>query len=167
MPIFDYWSLVIITCQEKIIGVSSYSAYVYFLLNAKNCVSLQGEGEPFKPYRNRFHVPYKTSQSTSPLCYSIKRASAYIVVFSSYSALGNYYFSISFCAYNFLGDLFTLIEVNVPRMVQKALVKTNYFSQKEIIDHHDTRKEFSILYVTDKLQHYWSFWEIEKNDKNK
>ncbi|XP_050205393.1 purple acid phosphatase 5-like [Mercurialis annua] len=49
-----------------------------------------GETVPFKPYKNRYHVPYKASQSTSPLWYSIKRASAYIIVLSSYSAYGKY-----------------------------------------------------------------------------
>ncbi|XP_065848149.1 purple acid phosphatase 2-like [Euphorbia lathyris] len=49
-----------------------------------------GESVPFKPYLHRFHVPYKESGSTSPLWYSIKRASAYIIVMSSYSAFGKY-----------------------------------------------------------------------------
>ncbi|XP_022132405.1 purple acid phosphatase 5 [Momordica charantia] len=49
-----------------------------------------GENTPFKPYTHRYHVPYKTSQSSSPLWYSIKRASAYIIVLSSYSAYGTY-----------------------------------------------------------------------------
>ncbi|XP_008796614.1 purple acid phosphatase 2-like [Phoenix dactylifera] len=49
-----------------------------------------GENEPFKPYRHRYHVPYKASGSTSPFWYSIKRASAYIIVLSSYSAYGKY-----------------------------------------------------------------------------
>ncbi|CAN6439362.1 unnamed protein product [Victoria cruziana] len=49
-----------------------------------------GETEPFKPYLHRYHVPYKSSGSTSPLWYSIKRASAYIIVLSSYSAYGKY-----------------------------------------------------------------------------
>ncbi|KAJ9147019.1 hypothetical protein P3X46_029225 [Hevea brasiliensis] len=48
------------------------------------------EYTPFKPYMNRYHVPYRASQSTSPLWYSIKRASAYIIVLSSYSAYGKY-----------------------------------------------------------------------------
>lgn len=51
---------------------------------------VKGESEPFKPYKNRFHVPYKASGSTSPLWYSIKRASAYVIVLSSYSAFGKY-----------------------------------------------------------------------------
>ncbi|KAM7479338.1 hypothetical protein LguiA_027551 [Lonicera macranthoides] len=49
-----------------------------------------GEDIPFKPYTHRYHVPYKASKSTSPLWYSIKRASAYIIVLSSYSAYGMY-----------------------------------------------------------------------------
>ncbi|TYI27862.1 hypothetical protein ES332_A05G204800v1 [Gossypium tomentosum] len=43
---------------------------------------------PFKPYTHRYHVPYTASGSTSPLWYSIKRASTYIIVLSSYSAYG-------------------------------------------------------------------------------
>lgn len=46
----------------------------------------QGEYTPFKPYLHRYEVPYRDSNSTSPLWYSIKRASAYIIVLSSYSA---------------------------------------------------------------------------------
>ncbi|OIW14827.1 hypothetical protein TanjilG_17052 [Lupinus angustifolius] len=49
-----------------------------------------GETKPFKPYTSRYHVPYGESDSTSPLWYSIKRASAYIIVLSSYSAFGKY-----------------------------------------------------------------------------
>ncbi|XP_058074934.1 purple acid phosphatase [Magnolia sinica] len=49
-----------------------------------------GESVPFKPYRHRYHVPYRASKSTSPFWYSIKRASAYIIVLSSYSAYGKY-----------------------------------------------------------------------------
>ncbi|KAG6774671.1 hypothetical protein POTOM_022033 [Populus tomentosa] len=47
-----------------------------------------GERKPFKPYTHRYHVPYRASGSTSPMWYSIKRASAYIIVLSSYSAYG-------------------------------------------------------------------------------
>ncbi|KAM7272174.1 hypothetical protein ACFE04_026837 [Oxalis oulophora] len=49
-----------------------------------------GEPIPFKPYTSRFYVPYEASGSTSPLWYSIKRASAYVIVMSSYSAYGKY-----------------------------------------------------------------------------
>ncbi|CAH8385039.1 unnamed protein product [Eruca vesicaria subsp. sativa] len=49
-----------------------------------------GETQAFKPYKNRYHVPYRASKSTSPLWYSIKRASAYIIVLSSYSAFDKY-----------------------------------------------------------------------------
>ncbi|CAK9150898.1 unnamed protein product [Ilex paraguariensis] len=53
-------------------------------------VIFQEEYTPFTPYMHRYHVPYRASQSTSPLWYSIKRASAYIIVLSSYSAYGKY-----------------------------------------------------------------------------
>nr|QDK54967.1 purple acid phosphatase 12 [Stylosanthes guianensis] len=49
-----------------------------------------GESRAFKVYTSRYHVPYKASGSTSPLWYSIKRASAYVIVMSSYSAFGKY-----------------------------------------------------------------------------
>ncbi|PKA65530.1 Purple acid phosphatase 2 [Apostasia shenzhenica] len=49
-----------------------------------------GETVPFKPYKHRYHVPYRASGSTSPFWYSIKRASAYIIVLASYSAYGKY-----------------------------------------------------------------------------
>ncbi|KAJ6306403.1 hypothetical protein OIU78_021675 [Salix suchowensis] len=49
-----------------------------------------GESKPFKPYTHRYHVPYRASGSTSPMWYSIKRASAYIIVLSTYSAYGKY-----------------------------------------------------------------------------
>ncbi|KAL2329346.1 hypothetical protein Fmac_022773 [Flemingia macrophylla] len=48
-----------------------------------------GETVPFKPYSHRYRVPYRASQSTSPFWYSIKRASAHIIVLASYSAYGN------------------------------------------------------------------------------
>ncbi|KAK9216772.1 hypothetical protein WN944_008783 [Citrus x changshan-huyou] len=49
-----------------------------------------GEAIPFKPFANRFHLPYRASYSTAPFWYSIRRASAYIIVMSSYSAFRKY-----------------------------------------------------------------------------
>ncbi|KAK1423903.1 hypothetical protein QVD17_19213 [Tagetes erecta] len=49
-----------------------------------------GENKPFKPFLHRYRVPFNASGSTEPLWYSIKRASAYIIVLSSYSAYGTY-----------------------------------------------------------------------------
>lgn len=49
-----------------------------------------GETKPFKPFRQRYTVPYKASGSTAPFWYSIKRASAHIIVLSSYSAYAKY-----------------------------------------------------------------------------
>lgn len=49
---------------------------------------LQGEPIPFKPYTHRYYVPYNASGSAAPFWYSIKRASAYVIVLGSYSAYG-------------------------------------------------------------------------------
>ncbi|KAJ0963150.1 hypothetical protein J5N97_028272 [Dioscorea zingiberensis] len=49
-----------------------------------------GETKPFKPFSHRYTVPYKASGSTAPFWYSIKRASAHVIVLSSYSAYGKY-----------------------------------------------------------------------------
>lgn len=49
-----------------------------------------GEEEAFKPYLHRYLTPYLASKSTSPLWYAIRRASAHIIVLSSYSAHGKY-----------------------------------------------------------------------------
>lgn len=75
---------------------------------------LQGEYTAFKPYMHRYHVPYRASKSTSPLWYSIKRASAYIIVLSSYSAYGIKFtlcswFSIRLCGNKMKIEWFCLI----------------------------------------------------------
>ncbi|GLT42831.1 hypothetical protein SLA2020_168120 [Shorea laevis] len=49
-----------------------------------------GEDKPFKPFSHRYRVPFRASGSTSPFFYSIKRASAYIIFLSSYTAYGKY-----------------------------------------------------------------------------
>ncbi|KAL3699279.1 hypothetical protein R1sor_017301 [Riccia sorocarpa] len=49
-----------------------------------------GETEPFKPFTHRYLTPYKATNSTSQLWYSIKRGPATIIVLSSYSAYGKY-----------------------------------------------------------------------------
>ncbi|KAL7206785.1 hypothetical protein ACSBR2_019487 [Camellia fascicularis] len=65
-------------------------AYQPWIWTAGNNELDFGETEPFKPYSHRYHVPYKASNSTSAFWYSIKRASACIIVLSSYSAYGKY-----------------------------------------------------------------------------
>ncbi|XP_043703036.1 purple acid phosphatase-like isoform X1 [Telopea speciosissima] len=47
-----------------------------------------GEPVPFKPFSSRYHTPYNASGSTAPFWYSIKRASAHIIVLASYSSYG-------------------------------------------------------------------------------
>ncbi|WRX14997.1 Calcineurin-like phosphoesterase domain [Theobroma cacao] len=62
---------------------------LYVVANSEGDIGV-GETKPFKPYTHRYHVPYRASKSTAPFWYSIKRASAYIIVLSSYSAYGMY-----------------------------------------------------------------------------
>lgn len=49
-----------------------------------------GEVQPFKSYLNRYTTPYLASESTNPLWYAIRRASAHIIVLSSYSPFVKY-----------------------------------------------------------------------------
>ncbi|XP_020101512.1 purple acid phosphatase 2-like [Ananas comosus] len=74
--------------------VERVAAYQPWILTAGNheidTVPEIHETTPFKPYIHRYHAPFKASGSTSPLWYSIKRASAHIIVLSSYSAYAKY-----------------------------------------------------------------------------
>ncbi|XP_074587092.1 purple acid phosphatase-like [Curcuma longa] len=49
-----------------------------------------GETIQFKPYTHRYWTPFESSGSTEPYWYSIKMASAHIIVVASYSAYGRY-----------------------------------------------------------------------------
>ncbi|XP_030544519.2 bifunctional purple acid phosphatase 26-like [Rhodamnia argentea] len=49
-----------------------------------------GEVIPFKSYLHRYATPYLASKSISPLWYAIRRASAHIIVLSSYSPFVKY-----------------------------------------------------------------------------
>uniref|UniRef100_A0ACD5U7H2 Uncharacterized protein n=1 Tax=Avena sativa TaxID=4498 RepID=A0ACD5U7H2_AVESA len=49
-----------------------------------------GEATPFKPFTRRYPTPFRAAGSTEPLWYSVKIASAHVVVLSSYSAYGQY-----------------------------------------------------------------------------
>ncbi|XP_019156107.1 PREDICTED: purple acid phosphatase 1-like isoform X3 [Ipomoea nil] len=49
-----------------------------------------GEYQPFVPFTNRYPTPFEASGSGDPLWYSIKRASAHIIVLSSYSGFSKY-----------------------------------------------------------------------------
>ncbi|GMY35792.1 bifunctional purple acid phosphatase 26 [Fagus crenata] len=49
-----------------------------------------GEVIPFKSYLYRYTTPYMASKSSSPLWYAIRRASAHIIVLSSYSPFVKY-----------------------------------------------------------------------------
>ncbi|XP_042494803.1 bifunctional purple acid phosphatase 26 isoform X2 [Macadamia integrifolia] len=49
-----------------------------------------GEVVPFKQYLHRYETPYVASKSSNPLWYAIRRASAHIIILSSYSAFVKY-----------------------------------------------------------------------------
>ncbi|WCJ29983.1 purple acid phosphatase 26 [Euphorbia peplus] len=49
-----------------------------------------GEVIPFKSYLHRYPTPYLASKSSNPLWYAIRRASAHIIVLSSYSPFVKY-----------------------------------------------------------------------------
>nr|GLL48823.1 Purple acid phosphatase 1 [Ipomoea trifida] len=49
-----------------------------------------GEYQPFVPFTNRYPTPHEASGSGDPLWYAIKRASAHIIVLSSYSGFVKY-----------------------------------------------------------------------------
>lgn len=49
-----------------------------------------GETTPFKNYVYRYPTPYMASNSSTPLWYSIRRASAHIIVLNSYSGFATY-----------------------------------------------------------------------------
>ncbi|KAF2909021.1 hypothetical protein DAI22_12g225200 [Oryza sativa Japonica Group] len=49
-----------------------------------------GETVPFKPFTHRYPTPYRAAGSTEPFWYSVKIASAHVIVLASYSAYGKY-----------------------------------------------------------------------------
>ncbi|XP_022886207.1 bifunctional purple acid phosphatase 26-like isoform X2 [Olea europaea var. sylvestris] len=49
-----------------------------------------GEIIPFRNYLHRYPTPYPSSRSSSPLWYAVRRASAHIIVLSSYSPFVKY-----------------------------------------------------------------------------
>ncbi|KAL2892950.1 Purple acid phosphatase 25 [Bienertia sinuspersici] len=70
---------------------AAYQAWIWTAGNHELDVAPEiNEYVPFKAYKHRYHVPYKSSGSTSPLWYSIKRGPAHIIVLSSYSAFTKY-----------------------------------------------------------------------------
>lgn len=71
---------------------------------------LKGEVIPFKSYLHRYPTPYLASKSSNPLWYAIRRASAHIIVLSSYSPFGNLNFLLSFLNVYLRGITVTLID---------------------------------------------------------
>ncbi|XP_043696041.1 purple acid phosphatase-like isoform X2 [Telopea speciosissima] len=70
---------------------AAYQPWIWTVGNHEVDLDIQyGETVPYKPFTNRFQTPYNSSGSIEPFWYSIKRASAYIIVLASYSAFGKY-----------------------------------------------------------------------------
>ncbi|KAG2631070.1 hypothetical protein PVAP13_3KG571100 [Panicum virgatum] len=49
-----------------------------------------GETTPFKPFAHRYPTPHRAAGSTEPFWYSVRLASAHVIVLASYSAYGKY-----------------------------------------------------------------------------
>ncbi|KAJ4845053.1 Bifunctional purple acid phosphatase 26 [Turnera subulata] len=74
--------------------VEKSTAYQPWIWSAGNheieYMPYMGEVVPFKNFLHRYPTPYLASQSSSPLWYAIRRASAHVIVLSSYSPFGNF-----------------------------------------------------------------------------
>ncbi|KAK4727780.1 hypothetical protein R3W88_032697 [Solanum pinnatisectum] len=74
--------------------VEPSTAYQPWIWNTGNheieYMPYMGEVTMFKSYLYRYPTPYQASNSTSPLWYSIRRASAHIIVLSTYSPFVKY-----------------------------------------------------------------------------
>ncbi|CAN6802005.1 unnamed protein product, partial [Brassica oleracea] len=74
--------------------VEPSTAYQPWLWSAGNhevdYMPYMGEVTPFKNYLERYTTPYLASKSSNPLWYSVRRASAHIIVLSSYSPFVKY-----------------------------------------------------------------------------
>lgn len=62
-----------------------FSTYLSELLE-----HVQDEVFPFKSYLQRYPTPHLSCKSSSPMWYAIRRASAHIIVLSSYSPFGTF-----------------------------------------------------------------------------
>ncbi|KAF8012077.1 hypothetical protein BT93_I0262 [Corymbia citriodora subsp. variegata] len=74
--------------------IEKIAAYQPWLWSAGNheieYMPYMGEVIPFKSYLHRYATPYLASKSSSPLWYAVRRASAHIIVLSSYSPFVKY-----------------------------------------------------------------------------
>ncbi|KAB2618565.1 bifunctional purple acid phosphatase 26-like [Pyrus ussuriensis x Pyrus communis] len=74
--------------------VEQSTAYQSWMWSAGNheidYMPYMGEVTPFKNYLQRYATPYLASGSSNPLWYAIRRASAHIIVLSSYSPFVKY-----------------------------------------------------------------------------
>lgn len=87
------------------------------LLLTISFLHIQGEVTPFKNYLHRFSTPYYASKSSNPLWYAIRRASAHIIVLSSYSPFGNYFQHLYICKGFMFPSLYCFSYKNVNNFV--------------------------------------------------
>ncbi|XP_047319028.1 purple acid phosphatase 5-like [Impatiens glandulifera] len=105
------------------------------------------EYTPFKPYTHRYRVPYRASKSTSPLWYSIKRASSYIIALSSYSAYSKYS-----PQHNWLENELTKVDRNETPWLIVLLHSPWYNSNKyHYMEGESMRVEFEPYFVKNKV----------------
>ncbi|KAK1413983.1 hypothetical protein QVD17_29720 [Tagetes erecta] len=71
--------------------VQAYQPWIWTVGNHEiEYMPYMNEVVPFKQYLYRYPTPYAASESTSPLWYAVRRASAHIIVLSSYSPYVKY-----------------------------------------------------------------------------
>ncbi|XP_065849552.1 bifunctional purple acid phosphatase 26-like isoform X2 [Euphorbia lathyris] len=71
--------------------IAAYQPWIWSAGNHEiEYMPTMGELIPFKSYLHRFPTPYTASKSSNPLWYAVRRASAHIIVLSSYSPYVKY-----------------------------------------------------------------------------
>ncbi|XP_076957030.1 bifunctional purple acid phosphatase 26-like [Bidens hawaiensis] len=71
--------------------VQAYQPWIWTVGNHEiEYMPYMNEVVPFKQYLYRYPTPYAASESSSPLWYAVRRASAHIIVLSSYSPFVKY-----------------------------------------------------------------------------
>ncbi|KAI3894479.1 hypothetical protein MKX03_013810 [Papaver bracteatum] len=71
--------------------VAAYQPWIWTVGNHEiDYMPELGEVRPFKNFKHRYTTPFQASKSSEPLWYAIRRASAHIIVLSSYSPFVKY-----------------------------------------------------------------------------
>ncbi|KAG8491675.1 hypothetical protein CXB51_014962 [Gossypium anomalum] len=71
-------------------GVALLRKVLHIILGYEHLERVQDEVVPFKSYLQRYPTPHLSCKSSSPMWYAIRRASAHIIVLSSYSPFVKY-----------------------------------------------------------------------------